>query len=141
MKALIPLPTMPTYLDRYIAIRDKKRNPTRELLVNAHALLTQRYQDHAQAIAMNTLSGLIHSPEAVRMSKTLRACYNSSTKPLKNLKKAIIETQPTRQLKYCPMCGTTLPKTFDHYMPAVLFPEYAVHPLNLVPCSYLCNSI
>lgn len=141
MKALIPLPPLPAYLDRYVAIRDKKHSPTRAPLVAAHALLTQRYQDHAQAIALNTLSGLPQNPAALELSTPLRACYSSTTQPLKDLKKAIVETQPKRQLKYCPMCGTTLPKTYDHYLPAVLFPEYAVHPLNLVPCCSLCNSI
>ena len=38
------------------------------------------------------------------------------------------------------MCGTTLPRTFDDYVPAVKFPEFAVHPLNLVPCCATCNS-
>ena len=141
MKALIPLPPQPAYLDRYVAIRDKKHSPTRVPLVAAHALLTQRYQDHAQAIALNTLSSLSQSAAAVQLSTPLRACYGSATQPLKDLKKAIVDTQPKRQLKYCPMCGTTLPKTYDHYLPAVLFPEYAVHPLNLVPCCGLCNSI
>ncbi len=56
------------------------------------------------------------------------------------LKRAIQDAQPKRLLKYCPMCGTTLPRTFDHYMPAVRFPEFAVHPLNLVPCCSTCNS-
>jgi hypothetical protein len=141
MKALIPLPPLPSYLDRYVAIRDKKHNPTRLPLVAAHALLTQRYQDHAQALALNDLSKLIPSPSAAKLSTPLRACYGGTTQPLKDLKKAIVKTQRKRQLKYCPMCGTTLPKTYDHYLPAVLFPEYAVHPLNLVPCCSLCNSI
>ncbi|TJY65031.1 hypothetical protein E4T66_02075 [Sinimarinibacterium sp. CAU 1509] len=57
------------------------------------------------------------------------------------MKKEIKELQPRRQLKYCPMCGVTLPKTFDHYMPAARFPEYAVMALNLIPCCSQCNSI
>jgi hypothetical protein len=141
MKALIPLPPLPTYLDRYIAIRDKKHSATRVPLVAEHALLTQRYLDYAQAIALNALSGLVQSPSAMKLSTPLRACYGSTTQPLKDLKKAIVDTQHKRQLKYCPMCGTTLPKTYDHYLPAVYFPEYAVHPQNLVPCCGTCNSI
>lgn len=141
MKTLISLPPHPAYLDRYVAIRDKKHSPTRASLVAAHALLSQRYQDYEQAIVRNTLTGLAQSHAALALSKPLRACYGSPTQPLKDLKKAIVDTQPKRQLKYCPMCGTTLPKTYDHYLPAALFPEYAVHPLNLVPCCSLCNSI
>lgn len=141
MKALTPLQPLPPFIDRYVSIRDKKHSATRVPLIAAHALITQRYQDHAQALFLNNLSGLAQSPAAVQMSVPLRACYDSATRPLKDLKAAIFDVQPKRQLKYCPMCGTTLPKTYDHYLPAVLFPEFAVHPLNLVPCCGLCNSI
>ena len=78
--------------------------------------------------------------QASQLSLPLRACYDSPTQPLRELKQAIHDAQPKRLLKYCPMCGTTLPRTFDHYMPAVKFPEFTVHPLNLVPCCATCNS-
>ncbi len=140
MKNLAALPDLPAYLDRYIAIRDKKHKATRAPLIAAHALITQRYVDYAQAIAPGTLAGLVRNAQATRLSVPLRACYDSPTQPLKELKQAIHDAQPKRLLKYCPMCGTTLPRTFDHYMPAVMFPEFAVHPLNLVPCCATCNS-
>jgi 5-methylcytosine-specific restriction endonuclease McrA len=141
MKTLTPIPPVPTYLDRFIAIRDKKRNPTRASLIAAHALLTNRYQEYERAIAQNALAGLPQCPAARQLSNDFRACYSGSTQPLRDLKKAIVDAQPPRQLKYCPMCGMALPNTYDHYLPAVLFPEYAVHPQNLVPCCSSCNSI
>lgn len=141
MKTLTPIPPVPTYLDRFIAIRDKKRNPTRASLISAHALLTNRYQEYERAIAQNALAGLTQCPAARQLSNDFRACYSGSTQPLRDLKKAIVDAQPPRQLKYCPMCGMALPNTYDHYLPAVLFPEYAVHPQNLVPCCSSCNSI
>jgi hypothetical protein len=140
VKNLTALPDAPTYLDRYIAIRDKKHKTTRTPLVGAHVLITQRYVDHAQAIALGALEGLGQNAQATQLSVPLRACYDSPTKPLRELKQAIHDAQPKRRLKYCPMCGTTLPRTFDHYMPAVKFPEFSVHPLNLVPCCATCNS-
>lgn len=138
---MIAVPALPSYLDRYMAIRDKKQHATRRPLIAAHALLMQRYQDHALAIAQGTLAGLAKNSQAIALSEPLRACYDGATKPLKTLKDDIRSAQPQRQLKYCPMCGTTLPKTYDHYLPAVAFPEFAVHALNLVPCCALCNSM
>lgn len=135
MKNLTALPNAPAYLDRYIAIRDKKHKAAKMPLIATHALIKRRYDDYAQAIAFGVLAGLTSNAHATRLSDPLRACYDSSTQPLKELKKAIHDAQPKRLLKYCPMCGTTLPRTFDHYMPAVAFPEFAVHPLNLVPWS------
>lgn len=140
MKNLVALIEVPTYLDRYVAIRDKKQSITKAPLVAAHSLVKERYVAHAQAIEEGNLAALESDPRALKIERILRACYNGGTQPLRQLKKAIRDAQPKRLLKYCPMCGTTLPGTFDHYMPAVKFPEFAVHPLNLVPCCAKCNS-
>ena len=140
MKSLTYLPDDPTYLERYAGIRDKKKDPVRAALVAAQALIETRYQAYARAIDQRTMAGLQSHAQALEISATLRACYDGPTKPLRELKQAILDAQPKRLLKYCPMCGTTLPATFDHYMPAVRFPEFSVHPLNLIPCCGKCNS-
>lgn len=140
MRELVALPNDPTYLDRYVAIRDKKHHATRTALVAAHALIETRYEAHAQAVDQGALAGLTGSADALQLREKLRACYDGGTQPLRQLKQAIRDAQPKRLLKYCPMCGTTLPGTFDHYLPAVRYPEFAVHPLNLVPCCAKCNS-
>lgn len=137
---LVALPDDPTYLDRYVAIRDKKHKVMRANLTAAHALIEERYLAYAEAIEKSSLASLKSHAPALLITDTLRACYDGATQPLKKLKQAIKDAQPKRLLKYCPMCGTTLPGTFDHYMPAVKFPEFAVHPLNLVPCCAKCNS-
>lgn len=140
MKNLIALPDDPTYLDRYLSIRQKKHKATRTTLTDAHELIVQRYKIHAEALTNGSLANIQRSENAIQLSVPLRACYDKATQPLKQLKQAILDAQPERLLKYCPMCGTTLPSTFDHYMPGVKFPEFAVHPLNLVPCCSICNS-
>lgn len=140
MRNLTALPDDPTYLDRYVVIRDRKHKTTRAPLIAAHALIEERYKAHAEAIDSGSLASLKSHAKALQLCDFLRACYDVPTQSLKQLKQAIRDAQPKRLLKYCPMCGTTLPRTFDHYMPAVRFPEFAVHPLNLVPCCSTCNS-
>lgn len=140
MKNLVALPNDPTYLDRYEAIRNKKHKATRTPLMAAHAMIEERFKAYSEAIVHGSLASLKSHKEALLLSTPLRACYDVATEPLKQLKSAIRDAQPKRLLKYCPMCGTTLPRTFDHYMPGVKFPEFAVHPLNLVPCCSSCNS-
>ena len=140
MKNLTPLPNQSQYIDRYIAIRDKKKKDTKVPLIFAHKHVAQSYMDFANAVLIGTLARLVPNVEAAKISNHLRACYDSPTQHLKELKQAILDAQPKRLLKYCPMCGTTLPRTFDHYMPAIKFPEFAVHPMNLVPCCATCNS-
>lgn len=134
------MPEVPSYLDRFVAIRDKKHHVTRTPLAAAHPLIEKRYEAYAAAFNAGALDGLKGSSKALGLSQILRACYIGSTQPLIELKKKIKDAQPKRLLKYCPMCGTTLPGTFDHYMPAVKFPEFSVHPLNLIPCCAHCNS-
>lgn len=140
MKTLTHLPAIPTYLDRFVAIRDKKRLVTRASLVAGQLLIAQQYDALEQAVMRGSLATVQSRARGLPLGDNLRSCYDGPTKPLTQLKQAIKDAQPERLLKYCPMCGTTLPGTFDHYMPAVRFPEFAVHPLNLVPCCGACNS-
>lgn len=140
MKRLTALDTDPTYVDRYVSIRNRKRLKVRNQLISAHAFVTERYSALEEAVANESLSDMEIDARAAPLREILRSCYDGSTQPLRNLKAAIVSAQPTRLMKYCPMCGTTLHSTFDHYLPAVKFPEFAVHPLNLVPCCSRCNS-
>lgn len=39
----------------------------------------------------------------------------------------------------CPLCAQRDVKTLDHYLPKTAFPEFAVLPMNLVPCCFDCN--
>lgn len=141
MKTLKALATPPSYLDRYVGIRDSKHQPVRDALVAIQPMVTARYQLFDAAVAAGTLAGVGGSPAALAAEASLRACYNSPTKRLTTLKADIKSAQGVRVLSRCPMCSTTLPGTTDHHMPAVKFPEFAVHGLNLVPCCATCNSI
>lgn len=39
----------------------------------------------------------------------------------------------------CPLCAQRDVRTLDHYLPKSSFPEFAVLPMNLVPCCFDCN--
>lgn len=140
MKKLAPLPVPPTHLARYEAIRDSKRNPARQVLVDNHAQIAARYQMLATRAAEGALENIGSSP-LLAISAELRGCYGGKTNSLLDLKKAIKDRQSKRQLKYCPYCGTTTNETHDHYLPGARFPEFAVNALNLVPCCFRCNTI
>ena len=140
MKRLTALATDPAYLDWYIAIRNRKRLNVRTLLIAEHEFVEERYEALADSVTDNNLSDMKIDARSTPLNAILRACYDGSTEPLRDLLKAIVAAQPTRLMKYCPMCGTTLHSTFAHYLPAARFPEFAVHPLNLVPCCSKCNS-
>lgn len=140
MKRLVPLAVPPAYIDRYITIRDRKKHTTRGQLVGIHPHVVAQYMAYSAAAALNALHVLRPDPNCAAASPSLLACFDSPTANLNQLLQDIKAAQPPRLLKYCPMCGTTLPQTVDHYAPVVSFPEFAVHPLNLVPCCSKCNS-
>ncbi len=139
MKQLIPLATPPSYIQRYTAIRDRKHHVTRGVLAAHHAQIEARFV----VLAARVIGGNIEAIGAstlLAISKELRLCYGSETKKLEELRTAIKDAQPNGQLKYCPYCQTTLGGTDDHYLPAVLFPEFAIHPINLIPACSTCNT-
>lgn len=141
MKTLTPLPDDPTYINRYIGIRDSKHLDVRTSLVAAHNFVAERFEIIEAATIDRRLQALTEDPRCVPIKDALRSCYQGITKLLRDLKESIKGHQSRRLLKYCPMCGTTIHSTFDHYLPAIRFPEFSVHALNLVPCCSRCNSI
>lgn len=141
MKQLSPLADEPAYIDQYISIRNRKHLDVRNQLVNEHVLVAERFDKLEEVISDGILNSIKIDPRVEVIRNVLRACYDQTTISLRKLKQAIKDVQPPRLLKYCPMCCTTVPATFDHYLPASQFPEYSVHPLNLVPCCSQCNSI
>lgn len=66
-------------------------------------------------------------------------CYDGSSSNLEKLKLKIKNKQTGALKKTCPFCGIVSPNSFDHYLPKENFPEYSVHPLNLIPCCTTCN--
>ena len=149
MKNLTSLPVPPTYISYLIAIRDAKRIPAedrgtsrdhRHILTESYEAIERRYARFEEAVDEKTLETLHRSHAMQLIASSLRSCYDGGTKGLRELKDSIAAVQGVRVLKYCPLCGVTSVATHDHYIPATLFPEFAVHPLNLVPCCFTCNS-
>jgi 5-methylcytosine-specific restriction endonuclease McrA len=150
MKNLRRLAVPPTYISYLVSIREAKRIAIADrgttadhklILTNVEAKIEARYEEFNDAVDNRTLENLSKSVAMRAIGSSLRSCYDNDTKAIRELKTAIADAQDIRVLKYCPLCGTTLVATHDHHLPASLFPEFAVHPLNLVPCCSTCNSI
>jgi hypothetical protein len=140
MKKLSSLANPPSAHDRYLKIRTAKQMAVRNVLIANEAHIEAQFDALGAAVDAGTLEDVVACAECEKISDELRACYSSKTQALTKLKKDILEAQPKRQLKYCPMCGVTRHSTFDHYLPAEEYPEFSVHVENLVPCCARCNS-
>lgn len=69
----------------------------------------------------------------------LISCYKSEGNTLKLLKKSIIDNQINDLKGVCQYCGILRPKTFDHYLPISIYPEFSCLAINLIPCCKDCN--
>jgi 5-methylcytosine-specific restriction endonuclease McrA len=138
MKNLIPVDV--SHIAMYRALVKKKNTTTeKKSLLLIDSLVSARYVEFETAIKLKTLHVFPESESLQTDEDALRSCYAIPTKGLQAILDGINKAQPARQLERCPYCGTTLPKTHDHYLPAKIFPELAVHGLNLVPCCSSCN--
>lgn len=141
MKKLNAVAPPPCYIKRYKAVVDAKHTgPTKTLLQQIHRSVSLRYTEYITAFQNNNLQSMTELPAMQAHKDQLQSCYISSTKPLRDVFKAIKTAQTSRMLQRCPYCGITLPNTFDHYLPKGRFPEFSAHTLNLVPCCSSCNS-
>lgn len=101
--------------------------------------IEQRYREYAGLTGDFSMIRE-HTPEfSPAQSDALKKCYGTSSAPLAGLKEEILESQDLLTRACCQHCGLNGPDTFDHYLPQESFPEFAVHPHNIVPCCNECN--
>lgn len=146
MKKLARPATPPAFIDYLISIREARTVQPgginhKALLTSMHNEIATCFKAFETAIGTGGLDQLLPYAPLNQISDSLRGCYAGSTIGIRRVKQLVANAQPPRALKYCPMCGTTLPRTHDHYLPASIFPEFSVHALNLIPCCAQCNSI
>ena len=143
MKTLQAPSSPPPFMDSFIAIRDSMQftpNGPRARLTGRHRAITTRYAVLEDSVALNTLSTITPSTYLSPLKDDFEVTYTGNSQALRTLKKRIRGVQAAGVLTVCPMCKISLPRTFDHYFPLGTFPEFAVHPLNLVPSCNTCNS-
>jgi 5-methylcytosine-specific restriction endonuclease McrA len=138
MKNLIPVKVSHVSMYRAL-VKKKNKTAEKERLLLIDSMVGTRYVEFEKAIKNKTLHAFSEDESLQDDEDALRSCYSIQTKSLQAILDGINNAQPARQLERCPYCGTTLPKTHDHYLPAKEFPELAVHGLNLVPCCSSCN--
>lgn len=97
----------------------------------------RKYEIYDQNV--NCLEVLVKEEYSDKEKEALHHCYSSSSVSLKELKTEIINAQPIFYQSKCAYCGIDSIDGMDHYVPKDKFPEYSVHPYNLVPACEHCN--
>ncbi|KXO84078.1 HNH endonuclease [Acinetobacter venetianus] len=103
--------------------------------------LEKSYQKYDAAFIVGRLCDLSAvSNINLNEKEDLLKLYNYSSKPFINLKNALISLPNNRELNTCQYCTINDVNTLDHIMPKENFPEFVVHPKNLIPVCSQCNS-
>lgn len=142
MKNLDRVLEPPQYFSWHRDIVNSKRNgPVKTALQGLSNQVALRYQELENYIGSQTIESINVDDVMQANSEELLSCYKNKTKKTNAVFKVIKSAQTNEaRLSRCPYCGITTPNTHDHYLPEDRFPEFAVHPLNLVPCCSGCNS-
>jgi hypothetical protein len=85
------------------------------------------------------LQSLIPDMAAKSEKKVLTELYNYRSASIRQLKVDIAKLQPQTYRYTCQHCTLTGIESFDHFVPKDEFPEFSIHPLNLIPSCIKCN--
>lgn len=125
----------------YTDVRDSKRDVAlKTSLRTIHPKMETLYRVYNDAFSHRQLHTLISDNSLTDVQRThLASLYNYHAAPFKRLMNELTTNEYDQQDKTCPFCTINSASTFDHILPKSVFDEYAVHPLNLIPCCAECN--
>ncbi|MDT8860989.1 hypothetical protein N0O92_12170 [Alkalihalobacillus sp. MEB130] len=140
----LTLLSFPTPIMKYKEI-SKSKYKYKEILYGTDALKSRTYNIINECYNVyesnkDHLENINAYPDFETSEKeALLHCYTGNTKLVRELKTAIISQQNVFYRNNCAYCGLNETKYMDHYLPKDIFPEYAIHYYNLVPCCSYCN--
>lgn len=122
------------------AKREKKEDTTYlKRVINLKDNNAQKLEDYSNSFSNNSIESL--SPMNINSQRKddLLSLYIYGAKPFRDLIQNLNEQNGGHEIARCPHCGVNTPSTLDHFLPKTVLPEFAIHPLNLIPCCPNCN--
>lgn len=147
LQSIEPLNISNTF-DYYVEIVKKKQGDRKKILYGVEDSNTVTFSDLYDRIKFkysyydnntNTLENIEQSAYEADEKEALLHCYNVETIKLFDLKNKIIKNQSGYYQTHCAYCDIGTISTMDHFIPKDDFPEYAIHPYNLIPACSICN--
>lgn len=134
-----------SFLQAVIDSKRKGRNEVAPYYKDRIILLVPRlipaYQEYDSAFSQLTLHTVIAKVSFNSLEKAdALKLYNYNSKPFTHLKNLIISRPNNYEINTCQYCTINSINTLDHIMPKDDYPEFAVHPKNLIPACSQCNS-
>jgi len=123
----------------------RKRNPKDDLFYKDRLALLEsyvqtRYQLYDEKFSNDLLPEILEHDYSNEEENDLLSLYSFKAKMLGDLRIKLTTTKNNRISNDCQNCTIGEVSSFDHYLPKDLYPEFAIHPKNLVPSCSICNS-
>lgn len=127
-------------IDLYITASDRKETiDLRNRLIALRPAISLQYGVYDGHYAANTFGQLYHNILFDPNRADLLSLYDYGSRAIRDFRISLESLQPI-SIKYtCQQCSLGATETLDHLLPKEEFPEYAVHPVNLIPCCSRCN--
>ena len=125
----------------YLGIIDSLKTDDSKLehLQRVEDVVSTSYKVYDSKFINNELSTIEPSKINDKSKEVLRNLYNFRRKSIANLFSELMTDPDNRLSGKCPYCLNSEANSFDHFLPKKRFPEFAIHPTNLIPSCSFCN--
>ncbi|WP_391346503.1 hypothetical protein [Azospirillum sp. A23] len=119
--------------DILITTTKGKEPPRKGILERLLPELNIRYDEYKQKC-----KSLEYVTETVRSNEEKEALIHCYESPLKKISSILLPSLKRVQA-FCPYCLVRHVQTRDHFLPKDYWPDFSIHPANLVDVCYTCN--
>ena len=123
----------------YDTVRSKKQDA--DLIERLEAMdgdIESFFRSYDRHFKNNSLEDMIANVFTAQQKSDLSTLYDYSSATLTKFRGQLTKT-PSGRVMRCQNCTINNISTFDHFVPQGEFPEFAVHPKNLLCCCADCN--
>lgn len=99
-----------------------------------------RLKDYDDLFKNDDLQNVSPSSMSETDGNRFRKLYKAERNEIQRLKSTVLRNGHGIYDDICPICGIGPANTIDHFIPEQQFPEYCVHPRNLIPSCIDCNN-
>lgn len=142
MKNLKPydLPSIGFYEELVLTKRNSVKNPDfKTRLVSYKANIDLNFTQYDTYYVDNNLTSMIPSDFNAQQKTDILSLYSYSNSAISKLKIKLTTSEYNRVENTCQNCTIGEVSSFDHFLPKDEFPEFSVHPKNLIPSCSKCN--
>ena len=121
------------------AVNRKYNGQDKNLLIAAFPQIRQKFDVYDENFANNNLEALHQDGFHVPINAQLKSLYDFGNAAIRSFR-TVFESLQSKTVRYtCQYCSMESTEAIDHYVSQAEFPEYVIHPKNLIPSCSRCN--